>query len=140
MRIALAFCLFAHPALAWEFTARPICTLSHAEDGASMAVTYNPAAEEPYAITVTGPALLPVEPVFSIDFAGPRALTISTDRHVVTGNTLTVTDHGFGNVLNGLEFNDTATASLNAAPLRFGLDGIAEPMAKFRACLTTPIA
>ena len=69
-------------------------------------------------------------------------MAISTDRHVLSddGRTVTVRDTGFGNVLNGLEFNGAATAILADAAVTFPLDGIAEPMAAFRACLAAPSA
>lgn len=142
MRLLLAFLCLAAPARAWEFSASPVCTLAHAEGAAEMRVTHDPRLAEPYAIDVTGPAVWPEGPVFGIDFAGPRPLSIATGRHSLSsgGRTVTVTDRGFGNVLNGLEFNDTAIARLASASVSFSLEGIAEPMAAFRACLAAPVA
>ncbi len=136
MRAALLLACLAAPAAAWEFTDRPICTLSHATDGAEVTVTYDPAIPE-YAIAIR---LLDgtwaAGPVFSIAFDGTRPLTIGTDRHAVSddGTTLTVTDRGFGNVLNGLEFNRTATATSGQSAVTLPLDGAAPAVRAFRGC------
>ena len=142
MRFALALCLLAGPLHAWEFTADPVCTLSHETEAASVRVTHDPAIPE-YAITITrAGAAWPGGPVFAIRFDGPRGLTISTTRHRLgeAGRALTVTDRGFGNVLDGLQFNDTATALLGDAAVAFPLDGAAEPVGRFRACVAAPVA
>ena len=75
-------------------------------------------------------------------FDGPRGLTITTNRQTLTenGRTLTVTDRGFGNVLNGLEFNTTATALSDDVEVPFPLDGAASAVQAFRACATAPTA
>ncbi len=129
--------LAASPATAWEFFASPICTLSHAEAAANLTVTYDERAAEPYAITVSrSDAAWPEAAVFAMRFDGPRGLTISTDRHRMTeeNRAVTVSDSGFGNVLDGLEFNATATAILGDAELGFPLAGAAPEVQKFRAC------
>ena len=84
----------------------------------------------------SSPHCVRYHPIFAIRFDGPRGLTISTDRHVILddGATLTVTDRGFGNVLNGLEFNDTATALLGDRAVAFALDGAGPAVRAFRAC------
>jgi hypothetical protein len=139
---ALALILLASPASAWEFTPAPVCTLSHATADASVTVTYDPGQPEPYSIRIDRAAPWPDAPVFSIDYAGPRALAISTTRHRLSGDgtALTVTDEGFGNVLDGLEFNTTATAILGDARVPFPLDGAAKPVQDFRACTEAPLA
>jgi len=137
---ALLVCL-AGPAGAWEFTPLPVCTLS--EDGpVPVVVTYDPRQAEPYAITVTAGEPWPEAAIFALRFEGPRGLTISTPRHSLSddGLSLTVTDRGFGNVLDGLEFNVAATALLGDAALRFSLDGAAGPVRAFRECATAPVA
>jgi hypothetical protein len=142
MRLALALFLLAGPLHAWEFSADPLCTLSHATEEAAVVVTHDPAIPE-YAITMTrAGAPWPEGRVFAIRFDGPRGLTISTTRHSLGagGRALTVTDRGFGNVLDGLQFNDTATALLGDAAVAFPLDGAAEPVARFRACVAAPVA
>ena len=81
MRFALALVLTAAPATAWEFSASPVCELLHEDAETTVRVTYDPRAEDPYAIAVTRSAPWPDGPVFAIRFDGPRGLTISTDRH-----------------------------------------------------------
>ncbi len=139
---ALALILIASPATAWEFTPVPVCTLSHATPEASVTVTYDPRQPEPYAIRIDRAAPWPEAPVFSIDYSGPRALAISTTRHQLSadGTAVTVTDEGFGNVLDGIEFNTTATAILGDARVPFTLDGAAGPVQDFRACTEAPLA
>jgi hypothetical protein len=139
---ALILMLVASPAAAWEFTPIPVCTLTHATADASVAVTYDPGQPEAYAIRIDRAAPWPEAPVFSIDYTGPRALAISTTRHRLSedGTAVTVTDQGFGNVLDGLEFNTTATAILGDARVPFPLDGAAGPVQDFRACTEAPLA
>ena len=129
---ALLLALLATPAPAWEFSPAPICTLT---DGAGTTVTFDAALPE-YAIAITlATGTWPEAPVFSMRFL-PSGLTISTDRHVLSGDrrTLTVTDRGFGNVLDGLEFNALAVAILGDTEIPIALDGAAPEVARFRAC------
>jgi len=142
MRLILLLLIAAAPARAWEFTSVPVCTLSHSTDVASLTVTWDPRQAEPYAIRIEGPAPWPEAPVFSIEYAGPSALAISTSRHRLSdgGMTVTVTDSGFGNVLDGIEFNRIATAVMGEARVPFPLDGAAEPVRAFRACTEAPLA
>jgi hypothetical protein len=143
MRTAFVLLLLAAaPARAWEFTPVPVCTLTHAEAGHAVTVTWDPRQAEPYAIRIEGPSAWPAAPVFSIDYAGPRPLMISTGRHRLSedGRAVTVTDTGFGNVLDGLEFNATATAVMGGAQVPFSLGGAAEPVRAFRACTEAPLA
>ena len=136
-RFLIALFFFASPAAAWEFTANPICTLSHATPDAALRVTYDPRGPV-YAIALTRSASKWQDsPTFAIRFDGARGLTITTDRHKITDadTTLRVEDSGFSNVLNGLEFNREATALTSRQALAFPLDGIAQPMAAFRACV-----
>ena len=141
MRMILAFALGAAclPAAAWEARIGLVCELTHREGPASVRITYD-AQSSDYAITVrTGGAPWPGGPIFVMRFDGPRPLTIQTDRHILTegGAALTVTDRGFGNVLNGLQFNDTATAYLGDTALPFSLQGpapAAPAVEEFRRC------
>ena len=76
-------------------------------------MTYDPSQPEPYAISLTRPDdPWPATDSFGLRFDGPAALTIGTSRHQLSadGRTLTVSDTGFGNVLDGLALNGTATA------------------------------
>lgn len=127
----------AHPAHAWQFSTRDsLCLLTHSEAQARMQVSYD-TADPLYAIRVERyMATWPEAPIFSIRFDGPQGLTISTDRHSLGlgGAAVTVTDTGFGNVLNGLEFNTTATARLGGTEVPFDLTGAAPEVQKFRAC------
>jgi hypothetical protein len=109
---------------------------------ASVRVTHDPRLAEPYAIAITGPAAWSDGGNFSIVFEGARWLTISTDRQRLSdnGRTLTVTDRGFGNVLNGLEFNQSATARLGETAIPFPLAGAAPEVQAFRACALAPSA
>lgn len=139
---ALLALLLATPAGAWEFTPTPVCTLSHAAGTVSVRVTYDPAQADPYAIAVTRAAGWPAGAVFAIRFDGGRALVIQTTRQALSdgGRTLTVTDRGFGNVLDGLEFNAIATALIGDAAEPVSLQGAAAPVRAFRDCATAPVA
>jgi len=110
--------LLASPATAWEFRPVPICTLAQSDE-IDVKVTYDAVREE-YAIALTR--------------NGPAPLTISTDRHQINGDTLIVTDRGFGNVLKGMEGNFVATAITGPLAVPITLAGAAPEVAKFRAC------
>ncbi len=133
---AVFLALLPFPALAWEFSPTPICTLSTSAEMGDVAVTFNRGSGE-YAINLT---LLEIEwdpaPSFSILFVGPRGRQISTDRHVISsdGTSLSVTDTGFGNVLDGIEFNQAAQARAGDTEMIIPLAGAAEPLEAFRAC------
>lgn len=136
MRITLILTLITSPAFAWEFTPDPVCTVTHDTPQAALRLTYDPRIPE-YAITLTQLGQVWADgPIFAMRFDGPRPIVISTNRHVLSdGNTaVTVTDSGFGNVLDGLEFNDTAVASVDGTQLDLPLAGAARAIAAFRAC------
>ena len=142
MRTFIALLLLASPAAAWEFSASPICTLTDASDEGDMTVTYDPAITE-YTITVTLPdGTWSGDPVFGMAFAGERPISIQTDRFAISddGRSLTVTDRGFGNVLNGLEFNTRAYAIMGDKTVAFSLDGIDPAISAFRACPAVNLA
>jgi hypothetical protein len=144
MRGVLILVLLAvtSPARAWEFDPMPICTLRHASDGGTVEITWDPARAEPYAIALTRRDGWPGGPEFEMVFEGPRGLAISTRRHRLSdgGTTLIVTDRGFGNLLDGLAFNDRVTADLAGARLGFPLAGAAGPVRDFRACAAAALA
>lgn len=141
MRVfALIALATATPAFGWEFSPTPVCTLSDRTAEASISVTYDPRQSEPYAISVSRQMPWPDGAIFAFVFEGSRSLTITTNRHSLSenGRTLTVTDRGFGNVLDGLEFNRTATALLQDIAVAFPLDGAAPEVQAFRACADAP--
>jgi hypothetical protein len=139
MRILIPLFLLTSPAQAWEFSPVPICNLTHTEDAAEVTVTFDHSTAL-YAISVTTPDGWPSAPAFSIRFDGAQPNTISTTRHKTDGAALTVSDQGFGNVLDGLQFNATATAFTATSAATVSLDGAAEPVQRFRDCTTAPIA
>ena len=135
--LALTF-LLATPAAAWEASIQgPICVLSHEFDAAQVAVTHDPRSALPYAIQITrtGTTWTPAE-IFAMRFEGPGQVKITTDRHELTedGSSVSVADTGFGNVLNGLEFNHIANAILGDQVLIIPLAGAAPEVARFRDC------
>ncbi|MEO1733754.1 MAG: hypothetical protein AAFR45_09040 [Pseudomonadota bacterium] len=130
----------ASSSFAWEAKSGAICILDHQEPIAEVRLTYDPAIPE-YSITVRrADSDWLAAPLFGITFDGSRGLSITTNRHDVDGPSVTVRDSGFGNVLNGLEFNDTATAVLGQQTVTVSLEGAAPEVQKFRACTTAPIA
>lgn len=135
LRILIVLLLATAPALAWEAKSGRVCELVYDGETASVRVTYDPAILE-YSIAITPDHPWSQGPLFAIRFDGPRGNTITTNRHVISGDgaTLTVTDSGFGNVLNGLEFNHTATALLNDRAVAVRLDGAGPAVRDFRAC------
>jgi hypothetical protein len=134
MRHLIALLVFASPAAAWEFSPSPICTLTDAEG--TITVTYDARLPE-YSITITlAEGTWPDDPAFAMSFAGNRPIFIQTDRHRNSpdGRSLTVTDSGFGNVLDGLEFNRRAYAISGDTTVGVSLEGIGPAMEAFRAC------
>lgn len=132
--------LCATPAAAWQAgVSGPLCTLSHAEGNVSVQLTFDPTVPL-YTIAVTGAEPWPVDAGFSMTFEGPRPNTIRTDRHVLSTDlgTLSVSDRGFGNVLDGLQFNDAARAISGDTTVQVSLDGAAPEVEAFRACGQTP--
>lgn len=138
--MTLALTLIAPGAFAWEAGVDGrLCTLTHTEDGADVRLTFDPSVPL-YTIAVSGAEPWAVATEFSMRFDGPRPNTIRTNRHVVSPDlgTLSVADRGFGNVLDGLEFNTTATATSGAVTVRMSLDGAAPEVAAFRSCGQSP--
>ncbi len=135
MRFLICLLALTGPATAWEFTPGLPCLLTHETPQAEITLTYDPRIPL-YTVTIRQNAPLPEAPVFSMRFDGPAGLTISTDRHGLStdSHAVTVSDRGFGNVLNGLQFNDTATALLGDRAITFPLEGAADPVAAFRLC------
>lgn len=139
MRLVLLLTLLASPADAWEFTLGLTCVLTHETPEAEIELTYDP-TQPLYSVTVRQNTPLPEGGVFSMRFDGPAGLTISTTRHSLSsdGRAVTVVDTGFGNVLDGLQFNTTATALLGDRAISFPLAGAAKPVSAFRLCQAQP--
>lgn len=130
------------PAAAWEAGHDgPVCTLSHSEDHIDILLTYDPSGPI-YTITLRGADPWPEHGVFEMHFAGDAPLNISTTRQVLSddGLAVTVTDRGFSNVLDGLQFNQNVTVYLGAASLNVQLDGAESAVARFRSCSIRPVA
>ena len=127
---AAVLVMLAGPAAAWEFTPDPVCTL-RGGDATEVVVTYD---GQLYEIALTRPGGWPDGPVFSILFEGAAGMTISTTRHRIEGETLRVSDTGFGNVLDGLQYNGRAVARLGPVAEPVDLTGAAGPVARFRDC------
>ena len=106
-----------------------------------MRLTFDPTGPL-YTIAVTLDGPWNAAPVFAMKFDGRRPIFIQTDRFGLTDDdrTLSVADKGFGNVSNGLQFNDSATALLGNQAASVSLEGAAEPVAAFRACAEAGIA
>lgn len=141
MRMLFALLCSAIPAQAWEFSANPVCTIAGDMPELAVRVTYDPGEAEPFRISLTGTALAwPETDSFAIRFDGPAALSIGTDRHRRSpdGRTLSVSDTGFGNVLDGLALNDTATAIAGDRRIPFDLAGARPAVEAFRACAVVP--
>lgn len=136
-----ALCLMSAPAFAWEFTPGIPCLLTHETPDVSVELTYDPTGPV-YSISLTQAVPFAPSPVFSMQFTGPQSLSISTGQHRLSngGRTVTVVDSGFGNVLNGLQFNQTATAILGPQQIVVPLTDAADAVAAFRDCDTLPTA
>ena len=135
MRALIALLALTIPAHAWEFTPGLPCLLTHETAQARVELTYDP-TQPLYSITIRRAEPWPKTPFFEMAFDGPRGRRIGTDRHHLSeGNrALTATDRGFGNVLDGLQYNDTATAIAGDVAIPFPLHGAAGQVAAFRAC------
>ena len=140
MRIMLAvFLLLSAPTSAWEFTPGIPCVLTHQTDDAEIELTYDPTVPI-YTITIRRESVWQDGAVFSMQFDGPRGLEISTNRHGLSQDkrSLTVADRGFGNVLDGLQFNESTTATLGQITVTASLADAREPVAAFRLCQPVP--
>ena len=138
----IALFLLTTAAQAWDFTPTPVCTIAEDTPDLSIRVTYDPALPSPYAITLTRPTPWPGTDTFGLRFDGPAAMTIGTSRHQLSpdGRTLSVSDTGFDNVLDGLAFNATATALTGDTEIPFDLTGARQAVDAFRACGVVPSA
>lgn len=138
MRAISITLLLASPAVAWDTSLQgEACVLGHDFGTARLEVTHDAHRSQPYVIEITrtDAPWVPADE-FSIQFEGPNTLTISTDRHEMGPNNsaVSVADTGFGNVLDGLEFNHFAFAILGDQMLAMPLVGAAPKVVKFRNC------
>ncbi len=134
--------LLASPATAWETTTTPICTLTHETTETHIHLTYDPSKPlYTLAITLKSATWQPT-PWFAMRFIGPNEIMISTPQHALSGNnqTLNVADSGFGNVLDGLQFNTTALAFTEAQSVTIPLDVAAPEVQKFRDCTAAQLS
>lgn len=138
--LLLLFLAVPAPLWAWDFTAIPVCTIAEDTPDLSVRVTYDPSLAEPYAITITRPTPWPVTDTFGLRFDGPAGMTIGTSRHELSPDqrSLTVTDTGFGNVLDGLALNQMATALAGETAVPLDLSGAAPAVEAFRTCGVVP--
>lgn len=130
------------PATAWEASSEAgLCLLRHQEPGHTVELTFDPSGPL-YTITLSGEEAWPEASVFAMQFNGPRPIFIQTGAQVLSADrrALTVADRGFGNVLDGLQFNRTARASLGTREVQISLDGAAPAVEAFRTCGTAPVA
>ena len=135
MRCVLLFLLIATPSFAWEASRDgPVCLLAHETDEAEIVVSHDITKTVPYAIQLTRKNGWQPGPVFAIRFDGLGPRTITTDRHTLTDDTLSVTDTGFGNVLDGISQNFVALAMTGETALVIPLEGAAPEVEKFKAC------
>jgi hypothetical protein len=136
MRLILALALLPLPAAAWEFSPDPMCTLTHQAEDAEIAITYDSAVPQ-YTLFITlRSGEWPDAAGFQMIFGGGRDVTIGTTLHSLSADsaTLTVRDSGFGNVLDGLEFNDTVVSTSGATTVIADLSDAAPAVQAFRAC------
>lgn len=142
LRIALllALPLFTAPADAWEAGVEgALCTLTHDGEEAAVRLTYDPSVPL-YTITIERLEPWPIAERFTMSFHGAQPNMISTNRHVLSPDRrrLSVSDRGFGNVLDGLQFNDTATGLSGLETVVLDLEGAAPEVAIFRTCGQAP--
>jgi len=136
MRILVFTLLLPSHALAWGFSPDPICTLTHQADAAEIAITYDASLPE-YALFITlREGTWPDHPTFEMTFSDGQDLSIGTTRHSLSadGATLTVRDRGFGNVLDGIEFNQSLSASSGQMAINASTDTAKAAVQAFRAC------
>lgn len=138
MRLAVLLIFLASPVAAWEFRAEPLCTVSHETGDIALEMTFD-SGTGTYRIALTTAAPWPPGAIFGIRFDGPFAMTITSDRQLIEdgGRTVAVTDTGFGNVLNGLEFNEMATPFLGGQGVAIPLAGAGPAIRSFRECVRT---
>jgi len=138
-RLAALLACLASPAPAWEFQSTPFCALKHETEKGLIVLVYDHTTDA-YAIALTlNEGRWDAAEEFNMVFLGKTPLTIGTDRHQITheGRSLQVSDKGFGNVLDGLEFNGFGFGKSGNTVLEFGLKDAAPVVRQFRNCSET---
>ena len=136
MRLPLLLCCLASPALGWEVSNDgATCHLLHQMPDGAVHLSYAPVNEE-FSITLTRFEPWESDDVFAIKFDETRPIFITTDRHQLTPDRtgLTVTDRGFGNVLDGLQYNEWAIAATGQSVMIIPLTHAADAVQSFREC------
>ncbi|MEL7203283.1 MAG: excinuclease ABC subunit B [Pseudomonadota bacterium] len=135
MRAVALILLLSTPAAAWEASRDgPVCLLTQTTEDVTVTVSHDITKDVPYAIDLTRTGGWTPGPLFAIRFDGLGPRTITTDRHMVDNDTLTVTDTGFGNVLDGIAQNFVALASTGETAVVIPLEGAAPEVEKFKSC------
>ncbi|WP_209077732.1 hypothetical protein [Shimia sp. R9_3] len=140
--IPLFLVTLATPATAWQATTGETCTLTHETTDTRVHLTYDP-SKPLYTLAITRKsAPWQTAPWFAMRFLGPNEITISTPKHALSDNdqTLNVADSGFGNVLDGLQFNHTAVAFTQAQTVPISLKGAGPEVQKFRDCAAAQLS
>jgi len=127
---ASILCCLATALPAWEFTSTPLCKVTDSSSETDLKLTYDGSL---YTLELAHPDGWKNAEVFAIRFA-PNGPFIQTTRQVITGNSLSVADAGFGNVLIGLQNNQVAQAILGDVVRTIDLTGASEPIEAFKRC------
>ncbi len=140
--IPLLLTALATPAFAWQSTTGETCALTHDTTDIRVHLTYDP--DKPLYTLAINRKSDPWQqaPWFAMRFLGPNEITISTPKHALSDNdqTLNVADSGFGNVLDGLQFNQTALAFTQSQTVEISLKDAAPEVQKFRDCTAAQLS
>ena len=134
----LTFLVLA-PSLAsasWRFDETTACVITGETPETVVVVIHDyQAGRYTIAVSQTGRTWVP-GPDLSIAFQGGRELVIGTDQHFLSdeGDVLMVSDRGFGNVLDGMQFNQRMTIKTGDHSVEVNLNGAAPAVAEFRDC------
>ena len=134
--ICLLALLATSAAADWQFEETTVCVLTGEATNSVVIVTHD-YAEGRYTIAMQQPGeTWQPGPTLSIAFEGQRPLTIGTDQHVLSeaGDVLSVSDRGFGNVLDGMQFNEQMTILTGDHSVVVSLDQAAPAVQQFRDC------
>lgn len=120
----------------WRFDETTACVITGETPETVVVVIHDyQAGRYTIAVSQTGQTWTP-GPDLSIAFQGGRELVIGTDQHFLSdeGDVLMVTDRGFGNVLDGMQFNQRMTINTGEHIVKIDLNGAAAAVAEFRDC------